>query len=265
MNILKNEEQLSFCERLDEFVLTQKSKIKLTLLILILILVSLSIAEYFNLKNKLRLANKYETVLVLAARKNILAGKTLSLDLVEFIPYSLNKINDIESNEGDIFYKDKDLEFIKTNIDKAIIKKEILSGNLIRKDLITNEASDIITKLIPNKHSVLDLTTDLSGTKKFLKVGDKVKLYRKSKKTSSRKFNHSGQIILLKKLNDQQLSISLAIPNSIFREVLSAHNAKELELVIENENPETKKYKPKKYDFQKLSVNNSKQIKVFSL
>ncbi|NQY79207.1 MAG: hypothetical protein HRT47_02725 [Candidatus Caenarcaniphilales bacterium] len=265
MNILKNKSQLTLSEQVEEFVLTQKLKIKLGLLVLILILISLSLAEYFSLKNKLKLANRYETVLVLAAKENLSAGKSLSLDLIEFIPYSLKKINELESMHGDIFFKEKDLELIKKDLSKALIKKDLLSGDLIRKNLIANDSTDIVTKLLPDNHSILDLSLDFAGTKKYLKTGDRVKLYRKSKKMSSKKFNHSGQIILLKKTNDEQLSISLAIPNSIFKEVLSAHNAKELELVIEKEASKTANFKTTQLGFQKLLVNNSKHIKVYSL
>ncbi len=265
MNILKNENQLTFSEHLEEFVLTQKLKIKLGLLVLILILISLSLAEYFSIKNKLQLANKYETVLVLAAKDHLSAGAKLSLSVIEFIPYSLKKINELESIHGEIFFKEKDLELIKNNLSKALVKKDLLSGDLIRKNLIAYNSTDIVTKLLPDNHSILDLSLEFTGTKKFLKTGDRVKLYRKSKKTSSKKFNHSGKIILLKNINDEQLNISLAIPNSIFKEVLSAHNAKELELVIEKEASKQKNLKTSKLGFQKLLVNNSKDIKVYSL
>ena len=91
MNILKSNQELSFFEQLEKFVHIEKNKVKFIILILIVCLCVISSSEFLNLNNKLKLVNKYETELILAAKETISLGEKINIEKLEFIPYSRKK------------------------------------------------------------------------------------------------------------------------------------------------------------------------------
>ena len=271
MNILKTDKQLSITERLDLFIHNYSDKLNLLLICLISLFALISISEYLNLRNQLELKNKHETVLVMVAKQDLAIGQKLDSKLCELIPYSSKMVKKIEENKGRVFFHEDELIQFLNSHENGILAAELLRGELIRKSLFKTNSTSTIAKLLPDGHSVIDLQLDLSTSRKFLKVGDVVKLYRRSK-TTSHKFKYNGKIILLDKVSNtdnskEALELSLAIPNLIYREVLSAKETGKLEIVLEKNSIEDIQLQTKhsNKNFQKLLVNDSKQIKVFKL
>jgi Flp pilus assembly protein CpaB len=231
-----------------------------------LISLALALKEYLKIKNELRLYNKQELINVLVSSRDIQIGETLQKADLESIPYpkelfiKIREENKSEAlknppseNTGSLssiipcefnLNKQENPELI---FDKSIIGKHvripIAKGSLIRREHLNDSANDLLNKLIPSEHILLEYSAENLGANKYLQAGDLISLYHGDKENKIKQITNTAKIILVNskhqdpgtnRSSNDKLQLTLAIHKGDYEQALLAKVKNQLVIAINN-------------------------------
>jgi Flp pilus assembly protein CpaB len=309
MNIFNESSKTNTAEYFAAYLKLHNGKILTILLSIILISFVLASKEYLKLKNELKLYNKQELINVLVSKRNIQIGEILQRTDLESIPYpkelfskiveqdKSNQLKNLPEENGKKLPSIIPCEFKLNNqespdlfFDTSIIGKRVRipipKGSLIRREHLNDNTHDLLNKLIPVEHILLEYSTENLGANKYLQTGDLISLYDSDKKNSINKITNTAKIILVNSKQDEtesnrnsnnKLQLTLAIHRNHYERALLAKVKNQLVIAINNSSELQTTHQLKQitaftknlnqrldHDFQNLIISKGLKERVFN-
>ncbi|MFM7457198.1 MAG: hypothetical protein ACKO3R_00855 [bacterium] len=308
MDIFNGGSKASTVEYFAAYLRLHNKKILTILLSIILISLGLAFKEYLKIKNELRLYNKQELINVLVSNRDIQIGETLEKADLESIPYPKElfiKIREENKSEA-LKHSSENTENLSSIIpcefklnkqenpelifDTSIIGKHvripIAKGSLIRREHLNDSANDLLNKLIPTEHILLEYSAENLGANKYLQAGDLISLYHSDKENKIKQITNTAKIILVNskqqdpstnRNSNDKLQLTLAIHKSDYEPALLAKVKNQLVIAINNSSEFQPNHQLKRinaftknlnqqldHGFQNLVISSGLKEKVFN-
>lgn len=308
MDIFNGGSKASTVEYFAAYLRLHNKKILTILLGIILISLGLAFKEYLKIKNELRLYNKQELINVLVSNRNIQIGETLQRADLESVPYPKElfiKIREENKSEA-LKHSSENTENLSSIIpcefklnkqenpelifDTSIIGKHvgipIAKGSLIRREHLNDSANDLLNKLIPTEHILLEYSAENLGANKYLQAGDLISLYHSDKENKIKQITNTAKIILVNSKqqypstnrgSNDKLQLTLAIHKSDYEPALLAKVKNQLVIAINNRSEFQPNHQLKRintftknlnqqldHGFQNLVISSGLKEKVFN-
>ncbi|MCH2227922.1 MAG: hypothetical protein MK033_09120 [Candidatus Caenarcaniphilales bacterium] len=267
INIIKDSSEMSFLERIVQFYILNKTIVKLGLFILIAILLGIHTINYKQLIHRNKTLSKFETVQVLASRRNLKTGELIKAEDLEFISYSKKFYLQRAKN----LYSIDEIKSIKEKVINKKLNKDIELGDFIGRDAMYLENKFLLESSISHNQSIFNLRLKKEAAYKFLKLGDYVDLYSKNKKSISKLIAKKVKIIFIEnletnsKLNKtiEEMIISLAVDNKDLKQLLTAKANKSVELIISKNTERKLTAKTPGTNFQSLTISTNQSKRTY--
>jgi Flp pilus assembly protein CpaB len=309
MDIFNESSKASTVEYFAAYLRLHNKKILTILLSIVLISLALALKEYLKIKNELRLYNKQELINVLVSNRDIQIGEILQKADLESIPYpkelfiKIREENKSEPLKNSLPENAENLSSIipcefKLNkqenpeliFDTSIIGKHvripIAKGSLIRREHLNDSANDLLNKLIPIEHILLEYSTENLGANKYLQAGDQISLYNSDKENKIKQITNTAKIILVNskqqdpdtnRNSNDKLQLTLAVHKNHYEQALLAKVKNQLVLAINNSSEFQPNHQLKRinaftknlnqqldHGFQNLVISSGLKEKVFN-
>ncbi|NBV99205.1 MAG: hypothetical protein EBR67_06815 [Proteobacteria bacterium] len=309
MDIFNESSKASTVEYFAAYLRLHNKKILIILLSIVLISLALALKEYLKIKNELRLYNKQELINVLVSNRDIQIGEILQKADLESIPYPKELFIKIREKDKSEALKNSPSENNRSlssiipcefNLNKqenpelvfdtSIIGKHvripIAKGSLIRREHLNDSANDLLNKLIPIEHILLEYSAENLGANKYLQTGDLISLYNSDKENKIKQITNTAKIILVNsrqedpdtnRNSNDKLQLTLAVHKSDYEQALLAKVKNQLVIAINNSSEYQPNYQLKSmnaftrnlnqqldHGFQNLVISSGLKEKVFN-
>jgi hypothetical protein len=123
------------------------------------------------------------------------------------------------------------------------VRIPIAKGSLIRREHLNDSANDLLNKLIPIEHILLEYSAENLGANKHLQPGDQISLYHSDKENKIQQITTTAKIILVNskqqdpdtnRNSNDKLQLTLAVHKSHYEQALLAKVKNQLVIAINN-------------------------------